>query len=153
MKAIIMLFLSVMLFSAGHSQDSTRMKLVVTIDNMVPVNLFMCNLIVEGIRGNDTLECNYSPGELWILKAKELLKRIDINKLYLNFTYYEYYTHEPKTYNYRLPMNVQAVSNWFNVFQIFNLDKKEYDGLFDRTIWKNYAYDYFSPAGNVQARR
>jgi hypothetical protein len=153
MKTVITFFLSVILFFGGYSQDSARMKLVVTIDNMVPVNLFMCNLIVEGISGKDTLKCNYSPGELWILKAKELLKRNDTNKLYLNFTYYEYYTREPKAYTYRLPMNVGAISNWFNVFQIFNLDKKEYDGLFDRTIWKNYAYDYFSPAGNVHARR
>lgn len=113
----------------------------------------MSNLIIESIGGNDPLECNYSPGQMWILNAKELLEKNDINKLYLNFTYFEYYTDEPKKYSYQLPINVNLISNWFNVFQIFNLDKKEYDGLFDQAIWKRYAYGYFSPAGGVQARR
>jgi hypothetical protein len=153
MRTIILtiIFLGAHVFC--YSQTVHQMNLIITVDNNVITNADMVKVVIEKQSGNDTSNAYYTPGRLNIVKDYAEMVNDKVKSIVIDFTYVQYYNKKMKKYRYQIRLSAIAISQDFNIINIFNLDKPENGKVFYPVKGQNYVYDYIYPGGGMLTRR
>lgn len=153
MKELIMLLVFCFSSLTAFGQDNKDFNFILVIDDTVWITY--TNLKIE-IRDNTdalkhTISALYYPGNL-SLEEEDYEKILEAkgDSMALIIDYDEQGKKTVKNSVFELPFTASWLNNYFMVMKIYNLDNKQYKGVFEPlSKEKNYTYELNYPGGQM----
>ena len=135
-------------FLFGYSQViDKKINLIIVIDNEIAVgSIFVTNLyITDEVNNKLKIPVNYYPGSL-TLPYSDYEKLVNnARKVILRFDYYDYSGKQQQVYNYEFELNKEWLKEPFLIFNVFNIDKKQFRKYPPLSKTQNYTFSITSP--------
>lgn len=147
MKRIIIIFILVTLFCPMWSycqRMNKEVNLIIVVDEQVAIHSLSSFKLVDNEKNNEkkVYDAVYIPGKLSLSIAD--YKKLSLGKsktLFLNFDHNESVEEKNITHSYKIEINTGFLQWRYTVLYIYNLDKKQYQGLFTPKKGCDYVYE------------
>lgn len=150
LNLLILFFLSLV---SSYGQDGNRdFNFILVIDDEVWISYTNLKIKIEDKAGSVSyVEGLYYPGNLSFEKESyEKLLTANADSMTLRIDYREYEGKKTKDYIFELPFSPKWLDYYFIVIRVYNMNKKEYKGVFEPLDKdRNYTYEMDYPGGQM----
>src|SRR5688572_29263794 len=125
-----------------------ELDIVFVIDEIIWTSRSVLTFTLTKENHQEEIKANYFPGSLTLSESdyKKLFSE-EVKSISLQFDYYQYTSQKLEIYNYDLELKKAWLKDYYNVYHIYNLDKRKYRKLFDPLSEdKNYTFTLDSPS-------